>query len=81
MSKGSDVHNQLEKRFQETATPATFEEVLEFSKSEKRISREMFVISPEYGIRGFIDEIWMTPDEFVIIDDKPGNRAYNSTIN
>ena len=81
MSKRSDVHNQLEKRFQETATPATFEEVLEFSKSEKRISREMFVISPEYGIRGFIDEIWMTPDEFVIIDDKPGNKAYGSTIN
>lgn len=23
----------------------------------------------------------MTPDEFVIIDDKPGNIPYNSTIN
>ena len=52
-----------------------------FSKTEKTVTREMFVISPEYGIRGFIDEIWMTPDEFVIIDDKPGNQAYGSTIN
>ena len=81
MAKGSEIHNQLEKKFQETATPTTFDEVLNLSKTTKTITREMFVISPEYGIRGFIDEIWMTPDEFVIIDDKPGNRAYNSTIN
>lgn len=41
----------------------------------------MWVVSPEHGIRGFIDEIWLTPDEFIIIDDKPGTIAYNSTIN
>ena len=81
MTTGTKVHNQLEEKFQESATPATFDEVLEFSKTEKTVTREMFVISPEYGIRGFIDEIWMTPDEFVIIDDKPGNQAYGSTIN
>ena len=81
MTTGTQVHKQLEEKFQESATPATFDEVLEFSKTEKTVTREMFVISPEYGIRGFIDEIWMTPDEFVIIDDKPGNQAYGSTIN
>ena len=81
MSKGTNIHNQLEEKFQETATPATFEEVLDLSKTQKTVTREMFVISPEHGIRGFIDEIWMTPDKFVIIDDKPGTQAYNSTIN
>ena len=45
------------------------------------MSRECFVIAPEYGIRGFIDEIWMTPDEIVIIDDKPGRTPYQSTMN
>ena len=81
MIKGTDVHNQLEEKFKETATPATFDEVVEMSKTEATITRECFVLSPEYGIRGFIDEIWMTPDEIVIIDDKPGNKAFSSTIN
>ena len=39
------------------------------------------VIDTEDGIRGFIDEVRMTPDKIIIIDDKPGNRAYPSTIN
>ena len=45
------------------------------------MSRECFVISPEYGIRGYIDEIWMKPKEIVIIDDKPGRTPYESTMN
>ena len=81
MIKGSKVHNQLEEKFNETATPATFDEVVEMSKSEATITRECFVLSPEYGIRGFIDEIWMTPEEIIIIDDKPGTKAFPSTIN
>ena len=81
MIKGTQVHNQLEEKFSETATPATFDEVVEMSKTEATITRECFVLSPEYGIRGFIDEIWMTPDEIVIIDDKPGSKAFPSTIN
>lgn len=81
MLKGTSVHNQLEEKFSETATPATFNEVVEMSKSEATITRECFVMSKEYGIRGFIDEIWMTPDEIIIIDDKPGTKAFPSTIN
>ena len=81
MINGTDVHNQLEEKFKETATPATFDEVVEMSKTEATITRECFVLSPEYGIRGFIDEIWMTPDQIVIIDDKPGTKAFPSTIN
>jgi len=81
MSTGIAEHQKLEDKFKETAVPTTFEEILESSKEEIAISREMFVVSPKYGIRGFIDEIWMTPEEFVIIDDKPGTIPYSSTIN
>ena len=81
MTSGTEVHSQLEEKFKEDAQPASFDEAFELSKEKEVLSREMFVIDPEEGIRGFIDEIWMTPDEIVIIDDKPGNRAYASTIN
>lgn len=81
MTHGSQIHQQLEDIFKQDATPATFEEVVETSKSEASMSRECFVISPSYGIRGYIDEIWMKPDEIVIIDDKPGRTPYQSTMN
>ena len=81
MKEGSKEHEDLEDKFKETAKPTTFNEAIETSKEEASLTREMFVISPKYGIRGYIDEIWMTPDEFIIIDDKPGHTAYPSTIN
>lgn len=81
MTTGTYEHNKLENEFKETATPATFEEAFDLSKKEKVVSREMYVLDIDEGIRGFIDEIWMTPNEIVIIDDKPGTRAYPSTIN
>ena len=81
MMKGQEVHQELEDKFKEEAVPATFAEMMELSQKEEILSRELWVVSPEYGIRGFIDEIWLTPDEFIIIDDKPGKIAYYSTIN
>ena len=81
MRKGSEIHERLERDFRKDASPATFDEVVEMSKSKATLTRECFVLSKKYGIRGFIDEIWMTPDEIVIIDDKPGTIAYPSTIN
>ncbi|MDR3223537.1 MAG: Dna2/Cas4 domain-containing protein [Methanobrevibacter sp.] len=83
---GIKEHESLETNFKKETEKkkvkvVTFEEVLEDSKKEKAISREVNVISPEFGIRGFIDEIQMTPDEFIIIDDKQGKIAYNSSIN
>ncbi len=57
------------------AEPATFDEMLETSKTGEILSRELPVISKQHGIRGFIDEVWMTPDEFIIIDDKPGTSS------
>lgn len=81
MKKGQDIHQELEEKFKEDAVPTTFKEMMELSQEEEILSRELWVVSPENGIRGFIDEIWLTPDEFIIIDDKPGTIAYYSTIN
>lgn len=81
MKEGTREHAVLESNFKKDAEPATFEEMLETSRTAELLSRELPITSVTYGIRGFIDEIWMTPDEFIIIDDKPGNRAYPSSIN
>ena len=81
MIEGTKVHATLEANFREDAEPTTFDEMLETSKTGEILSRELPVMSKKHGIRGFIDEVWMTPDEFVIIDDKPGTRAYSSSIN
>ena len=81
MTQGSNIHNQLEEIFKQDATPSTFEDAVEASKESASMSREVFVVAPEYGIRGYIDEIWMKPEEIVIIDDKPGRTPYESTMN
>lgn len=81
MVQGTEEHANLEADFRKEAKPATFEEMLETSETSEILSREFPVISAKYGIRGFIDEVWMTPDKFVIIDDKPGTVAYYSSIN
>jgi CRISPR-associated exonuclease Cas4 len=81
MLEGTKEHAILEDKFKVDAEPATFDEMLETSKTGEILSRELPVISKNHGIRGFIDEVWMTPDEFIIIDDKPGTVAYSSSIN
>ena len=81
MTHGSQIHNQLEDIFKQDSTPSTFEDAVNESKTEASMSRECFVVAPDYGIRGYIDEIWMKPEEIVIIDDKPGRTPYESTMN
>jgi len=81
MTHGSEIHQQLEDIFKKDSTPSTFEDAVETSKEVASMSRECFVVAPKYGIRGYIDEIWMKPDEIVIIDDKPGRTPYQSTMN
>jgi CRISPR-associated exonuclease Cas4 len=80
MLRGTKEHAILETNFKVGAEPATFDEMLETSKTGEILSRELPVISKQWD-RGFIDEVWMTPDEFIIIDDKPGTVAYSSSIN
>ncbi len=81
MLTGTKVHNKLETNFKKEAEVATLDEIITSSKTEQVLSREFFVISKKYGIRGYIDEIWLMPNGIVIIDDKPGSRAYQSMKN
>lgn len=77
---GSKEHHRLEAEFKADAEPATFEEMIILSSTHKVYSRELPIISFEYGIHGLIDEVIMSPDFFMIIDDKPGKKAYTSNI-
>ena len=81
MTHGTRIHKELEDIFKHDSTPSTFEDAVESSKTDAIMSRECYVVAPDYGIRGYIDEIWMKPDEIVIIDDKPGRTPYESTMN
>lgn len=81
MTHGSQIHQELEDIFKQSSSPSSFEDAVEASKENASMSREVFVISPDNGILGYIDEIWMKPDEIVIIDDKPGRTPYESTMN
>ncbi len=81
MKRGTEIHEKLEENFKQTATETTFDEAIKISKEKPILSREVFVISPKYGIRGYIDEIQIKPKEIIIIDDKPGTTPYDSMIN
>ena len=78
MLTGSKEHEKLEDKFKETATPSTFDDACELSRQKEILSREMYVVDVENGIRGYIDEIWMTPTQIVIIDDKQTAIMQNS---
>jgi len=80
MTQGAQEHEQLYTRFAEKARPATVEEMLSQSKAANLYSREFRVVDTKHGIYGLIDEIWLTPQGFLVIDDKPGTRAYLSNI-
>lgn len=80
MVEGKDEHQALYKQFAEKAVPATPEQMLAESKTAKILSREFRVMDIIHGVYGYIDEVWLTPDSFVVIDDKPGTKTYLSNI-
>ncbi|GAA5818073.1 MAG: PD-(D/E)XK nuclease family protein [Methanobrevibacter sp. CfCl-M3] len=86
MITGSKEDEKLGSPFQKKAKKkkiksGTLEDLLKDSKKEITITRYVFVLSTEFGIRGFIDEIQMSPDDIKIINDKSGKIAYKSSIN
>lgn len=81
MIEGKLEHDRLENEFLEEAEPATFEEMIKESYEACVISREFYVQNIQYGIHGKIDEIHLTPDGFIVIDDKPGTKTFRSNIN
>ena len=80
MTEGQKAHDVLYQRFAEKAQPTTLEQMLRQSETVKVMSREMKVLDAEHGIYGLIDEVLMGPKEFVVIDDKPGTKAFPSSI-
>ena len=80
MVMGYREHKQLYEQFAKEAVPSTVDQMITESKENKLLSREFRVIDTEHGIHGFIDEVWFSPDSFVVIDDKPGARVYLSNI-
>ena len=81
ITHGNEIQNQLENIFKQESTPTTFENAVKESKKESSMSRDFLLISPDYGIRGNVDEIWMKVDEIVLIKDEQGRTPYESTMN
>ena len=81
MLEGKREHARLYNDFRKEAVPATFEQMLAESKTAKVISREFRIFDVRHGIYGLIDEVLLTPDGLVVIDDKPGTKIFLSNIN
>jgi CRISPR/Cas system-associated exonuclease Cas4 (RecB family) len=81
MLEGKREHERLYNDFRKEAVPATFEQMLAESRVAKVISREFRVFDARHGIYGMIDEVLLTPNELVVIDDKPGGKIFLSNIN
>ena len=76
MVEGSAEHQRLEDEFLAKAEAEyTFEEAVEESKRTPISSRELYVEDRSLGIRGYIDELALSPDGFTVIDDKPVGRT------
>ena len=76
MIEGSEEHSRLEEEFAAEATlDLTFPEAIEASKEKPISTREIYVQDSHLQICGYIDELVMKPDEFVVIDDKPVGRS------
>lgn len=80
MTEGKEEHERLYVEFAEKAVPATLEEMLAESVTVPVLSREFRVDDYQHGIYGYIDEVRMSPDCFMVIDDKPGVRVFLSSI-
>ena len=81
MIEGKRVHDDLDSEFDRIAIPSSFEEIVELSKLEGQKSRKVFLKSRKYGIIGRADEIFYQPEKFIVIDDKPSNKPWDSDIN
>jgi CRISPR/Cas system-associated exonuclease Cas4 (RecB family) len=81
MKTGKRVHEQLYEEFLVDAKPSSIDQMIKKSRKSELLSRELFVESETFGIMGRIDEIRFSPNNFVIIDDKPGTTVYTSNKN
>ena len=80
-SHGRSIQHQLEDIFKQDADEITLKEALEISKTKPLMTRNCFLISDKYRIRGHVNEIWFKDDEIVLINDAQGRTPYDSTMN
>jgi len=80
MIEGKQEHQDLYDQFEKEAVPATLEEMLLESKKVTVFSRELRIRDTKHGIYGLIDEVLLTPTEFIVVDDKPGTKTFLSNI-
>lgn len=80
MIEGKQEHQNLYDQFAREAVPATLEEMLLESTKITLFSRELRVRDTKHGIYGLIDEVLLTPNQFIVIDDKPGTKTFLSNI-
>jgi CRISPR-associated exonuclease Cas4 len=80
MIEGEQKHEELYDDFKKEAKPTTFNEMVVQSKTVEVVSREFRVRDLSHGVYGKIDEVLLTPDEFIVIDDKPGTKPFLSDI-
>jgi CRISPR/Cas system-associated exonuclease Cas4 (RecB family) len=83
MTKGSDIHGQKFKDFQEETKELEEVDVQEAIKralenKERFLGREVFVTSPTFRIFGVIDSIEIGPEGIMIADDKPSEYPFMS---
>jgi hypothetical protein len=55
-------------------------EMLGKSKKVEEFSREFRMVNNNHRIFGLIDEVLLTPSEFIVIDDKPVKKTCLSNI-
>ena len=76
MVEGSVEHQRLEDAFLANAEAEyTFEEAVEESRRTPISSRELYVEDRSLNIRGYIDELVLSPDGFAVMDDKPVGKT------
>ena len=78
---GIEIKNQLEDIFKKDSDEITLKDAVKSSKTQALMARNFFVMSNQYGIRGYVDEIWMKEDEIILINEAQGRTPYESTMN
>src|SRR5271157_3565615 len=76
--EGWESHERTDARFFATSEPTSLDEILRSSLTKFVYSRQFYVQSKCLLLEGRVDEIWFTPSEITIIEDKPQKNAYLS---
>ncbi len=79
---GTKIHAELQKKYLEEGWEVVdIKEALYRSQKNREIFkyRELQINAsfPRWELTGKMDELWIYPDQVLIIEDKPGNQAYD----